>query len=56
MSAAAAMRLAQLHGEPKSTLVGLGGIASAFLEPDPDVQWDADRVASVRKTLTALGE
>src|ERR1700733_8053856 len=36
--------------------LGLASIAAAFLEPDPDVCWDADRVASVRKTLTALGE
>ncbi len=36
--------------------LGLASIASAFIEPDPDVQWDADRVASVRKTLTTLGE
>jgi AcrR family transcriptional regulator len=34
--------------------LGLASIASAFIEPDPDVQWDADRVASVRMTLTTL--
>jgi AcrR family transcriptional regulator len=36
--------------------LGLASIASAFIEPDPDVRWDADRVASVTKTLTTLGE
>ncbi len=35
--------------------LGLASIASAFIEPDPDVRWDADRVASVRNTLTTLG-
>jgi AcrR family transcriptional regulator len=34
--------------------LGLASIASALIEPDPDVQWDADRVASVRMTLTTL--
>ena len=27
------------------------GLASAFLEPDPEVQWDDDRLASVRRAL-----
>jgi AcrR family transcriptional regulator len=36
--------------------LGLAGIASAFLEPDTAVQWDANRVARVAKTLTTLGE
>lgn len=36
--------------------LGLASIASAFIEPDPDVQWDADRVASVRQTLISLGQ
>jgi AcrR family transcriptional regulator len=36
--------------------LGLASVASAFIEPDPDVQWNADRVASVRQTLTTLGE
>jgi AcrR family transcriptional regulator len=35
--------------------LGLASIASAFLEPDPDVRWDADRVAEVRQALTSLG-
>jgi AcrR family transcriptional regulator len=32
--------------------LGLGGIASAFLEPDPAVQWDSDRIARVRQALS----
>jgi AcrR family transcriptional regulator len=36
--------------------LGMASIASAFIEPDPDVRWDADRIASVRQTLTSLGE
>jgi AcrR family transcriptional regulator len=31
--------------------LGLGGIASAFLEPDPEVEWDAGRLARVRHAL-----
>ncbi|HLN68356.1 MAG TPA: hypothetical protein VK280_13910 [Streptosporangiaceae bacterium] len=34
--------------------LGLGGIASAFLEPDPAVEWDAERIAAVRQALAAL--
>jgi len=34
--------------------VGLAGIASAFIEPDPAVSWDAERVAAVRQALVAL--
>lgn len=30
---------------------GLAGLASAFLEPDPMVEWDAGRLASVRRAL-----
>jgi len=33
---------------------GLAGVASAFLEPDPAIQWDEDRLAAVRQALTAL--
>ena len=36
--------------------LGLAGLASAFLEPDPHVQWDAGRVASVTRALTSLGD
>jgi AcrR family transcriptional regulator len=31
--------------------IGLAGIASAFLEPDPEIHWDEDRLASVRHAL-----
>ncbi len=34
--------------------LGLAGIASAFIEPDPGVSWDAERVAAVRQALVAL--
>ncbi len=34
--------------------LGVGGIASAFLEPDPAVQWDSDRIAGVRQALSCL--
>jgi AcrR family transcriptional regulator len=33
--------------------VGLASIASAFLEPDPAVEWDQERIASVRQALVA---
>jgi AcrR family transcriptional regulator len=36
--------------------LGLASIASAFIEPDPDVVWDAHRVATLRVALTSLGE
>jgi hypothetical protein len=32
---------------------GLAGIASAFLEPDPAVKWDGERLASLRRALAA---
>ncbi len=31
--------------------LGLAGVASAFLEPDPGVEWDAERLARVRHAL-----
>ena len=34
--------------------LGLTGVASAFLEPDPEVAWDAGRIASVRRALAEL--
>lgn len=34
--------------------LGLASIASAFLEPDPAVEWDAERVVSVRRALSTL--
>ena len=36
--------------------LGLAGVASAFIEPDPDVEWDRERIASVRQALAALGK
>ena len=34
--------------------MGLASIASAFLEPDPAIKWDDERVSSVRKALSSL--
>ncbi len=34
--------------------LGIGGIASAFLAPDPAVTWDAERHAAVRSALAAM--
>lgn len=34
--------------------MGLASIASSFLEPDPAVEWDAERIASVRQALLGL--
>ncbi|HUC27322.1 MAG TPA: TetR/AcrR family transcriptional regulator [Streptosporangiaceae bacterium] len=36
--------------------LGLASIAWAFIEPDPDVEWDQDRIASVRQTLATLAQ
>jgi AcrR family transcriptional regulator len=33
--------------------LGLGSVASAFLEPDPSILWDEERLASVRKAMAA---
>ena len=33
--------------------LGLGAIAIAFLEPDPEVIWDASRTAAIRDALTS---
>lgn len=32
--------------------MGIASIASAFLEPDPAIEWDDQRVASVREALS----
>ncbi len=32
----------------------LAGLTSAFLEPDPAVEWDTGRIAAVRQALAAL--
>lgn len=34
--------------------LGLAGIASSFLEPDPEVTWDAARVDAVRRAMASL--
>ena len=34
--------------------VGLASIATAYLEPDPAIEWDEERIAAVRQGLTAL--
>ncbi len=45
---------ASAQGEWSLPALGLGGIASAFLEPDPAVEWDAGRIAAARQALAAL--
>jgi hypothetical protein len=32
--------------------MGLASIASAFLEPDPAIEWDGERIARVRHALS----
>ena len=34
--------------------LGLASVASAFLEPDPDIEWDQNRIASVKQALAAI--
>jgi hypothetical protein len=34
--------------------MGLASIASAFLEPDPAIKWDDERLSSVRKALSSV--
>ena len=34
--------------------LGLASVAWAFIEPDPDVQWDQNRIATVGQALAAL--
>lgn len=34
--------------------IGLASIASGFLEPDPEVEWDDARITAVRQSLTTL--
>jgi hypothetical protein len=33
--------------------LGLGAVASAFLEPDPGISWDGERLAAIRQVLQA---
>lgn len=42
------------EGQWSLPAIGLASIASAFLEPDPAVTWDDERVASVRQALATL--
>jgi hypothetical protein len=34
--------------------LGLASVAAGFIEPDPDVDWDRDRIASVRQAFATL--
>jgi hypothetical protein len=34
--------------------MGMAAIASAFLEADPSVDWDDERLATVRQALSTL--
>jgi len=34
--------------------LGLAGVASAFIEPDPDVEWDENRIAIVKQALATI--
>jgi hypothetical protein len=45
---------AQVQGEWSMPALGLAGLAWAFLEPDPAVEWDTERIAAVRQGLAAL--
>jgi AcrR family transcriptional regulator len=42
------------NGEWSLPALGLASIASAFLEPDPAVEWDNERIAAVRQGLATL--
>ena len=41
-------------GEWSLPALGLASVASAFLEPDPAVEWNTERIAAVRQGLAAL--
>jgi hypothetical protein len=34
--------------------LGTASIAAAFLEPDPAIEWDSERIAYVRRALTEI--
>jgi len=34
--------------------LGLASVASAFIEPDPDVEWNETRIAAVKQALATL--
>jgi AcrR family transcriptional regulator len=42
------------EGEWTLPAVGLASIASAFLEPDPAIEWDDERITTVRQALDSL--
>jgi len=42
-------------GEWSLPALGLGAIATAFLEPDPAFTWDASHTATLRSALTSPG-
>lgn len=42
------------EGEWSLAALGIGSVASAFLEPDPAIEWDDSRIAAVRDALDAL--
>src|SRR5450755_3421712 len=41
-------------GDWSLTAIGLASTAITFLEPDPTVEWDGDRIAAVRAALRSL--
>ena len=45
---------AQARGEWSPPALGWPAVTSAFLEPDPAVEWDTGRIAAVRQALAAL--
>jgi AcrR family transcriptional regulator len=47
---------AAAEGEWSLPALGLGSTVAAFLEPDPSVVWDDERLASVRQGLASLGD
>jgi hypothetical protein len=34
--------------------IGITSVASAFLEPDPAIEWDGERLARVHEALVAV--
>jgi AcrR family transcriptional regulator len=42
-------------GEWSLPALGLGAIATSFLEPDPEITWDASRTAALRDALSSSG-
>jgi hypothetical protein len=42
------------EGDWSLAAIGLTSTALAFLEPDPAIEWDGQRVAAVRQALSSL--